>query len=57
MRLETLFSPDMKRILPKGHRLSRKRVITPEDLAGEKFISFPREYDMRRIVDDIFAAR
>ena len=44
-------------ILPKGHRLSRKRVITPEDLAGEKCISFPREYDTRRIVDDIFAAR
>jgi DNA-binding transcriptional LysR family regulator len=57
VRLETLFSADMKCILPKGHRLSRKRVITPEDLAGEKFISFPREYDTRRIVDDIFAAR
>jgi DNA-binding transcriptional LysR family regulator len=57
VRLETLFSADMKCILPNGHRLSRKRVISPEDLAGEKFISFPREYDTRRIVDDIFAER
>lgn len=57
VQLETLFSADMKCILPKGHRLSRKSVIDPEDLAGERFISFPREYDTRRIVDDIFAAR
>lgn len=57
VRLETLFSASMKCILPGRHRLSRKRVITPEDLAGEKFISFPRELDTRRIVDDIFASR
>ena len=57
VRLETLFIADMKCILPRGHRLARKRVITPEDLAGENFISIPRELDTRRIVDDIFATR
>jgi DNA-binding transcriptional LysR family regulator len=57
VRLETLFTADMKCILPRGHRLSRKRVITPEDLAGENFISFPRELDTRRIVDDVFTTR
>ncbi|KFG97825.1 LysR family transcriptional regulator [Burkholderia paludis] len=57
VRLEALFKADMKCIVPKGHRLASKGVITPEDLAGEKFISFPRELDTRRIIDEIFAAQ
>lgn len=57
VQLDTLFTADMKCIVPKRHRLAGKRTITPEDLAGEKFISFPRELDTRRIVDDIFSTR
>jgi DNA-binding transcriptional LysR family regulator len=44
-------------ILPPGHRLVSQRVIHPEDLAGEVFVSFPEQSDARIAIDKVFAAR
>lgn len=40
--------------LPPGHRLARKSVIRPADLAGEPFISLAIEDPTRRRVDRVF---
>jgi DNA-binding transcriptional LysR family regulator len=34
-----------------GHRLARRKVIAPEDLAGEKFIAFDPGLTIRRAID------
>ncbi|OCR22335.1 hypothetical protein AFK24_24835 [Pseudomonas syringae] len=57
VKLERLFAAPMRCILPHGHRLAERDCITPEDLAGESFISFPKELDTRRIIDELFANR
>ncbi|WP_341521459.1 LysR substrate-binding domain-containing protein [Pseudomonas sp. G.S.17] len=57
VKLERLFTAPMRCILPHGHRLAELECITPEDLAGESFISFPKELDTRRIIDELFANR
>ena len=41
-------------ILPQGHHLAIKNVITAQDLAGEKFISFKSDSAARRIIDAEF---
>ncbi|MQB08072.1 LysR family transcriptional regulator [Agrobacterium tumefaciens] len=53
---ERLSSPPAVAILPRGHRLSRKTVITPVDFADEPFISFAPSSMMRRKVDAAFEA-
>jgi DNA-binding transcriptional LysR family regulator len=53
---ELLVSTDMVCALPPGHRLADKPVITPPDLAGERFISNSRELDSRLHVDALFAS-
>lgn len=53
---EPLISTDMVCVLPRGHRLSDKALITPVDLAGERFISNPRELHSRVQVDALFAS-
>ncbi|GAB3629885.1 LysR family transcriptional regulator [Pandoraea terrae] len=53
--IETIHSAPMRCILPLGHRLAEKPVITPEDLRGESFISFPKEFDARMHIDGLFA--
>lgn len=53
---ESLIVADMVCILPPGHPLSSKHVITPQDLAGERFISNPRELHSRLEVDALFAS-
>jgi len=40
--------------LPVGHRLARRAVVRPEDLEGERFISFRRDGRLRPIIDRIF---
>ncbi|MDB5980483.1 MAG: hypothetical protein JWQ69_1498 [Pseudomonas sp.] len=56
VKLERLFAGPMQCILPKGHRLAERTHITPHDLAGERFISFPQEFDTRRVIDELFAS-
>ncbi|WP_079202099.1 LysR family transcriptional regulator [Pseudomonas sp. CC6-YY-74] len=41
-------------VLPAGHRLANKSVITPEDLKGESFISLGTEQSVRYKVDEVF---
>lgn len=41
-------------IVPDGHRLAGYSVVTPDDLAGECFISMPTTDRVRRAIDDLF---
>lgn len=41
-------------IVPSGHRLARKRKLTPADLAGEPFISMPPYDQARQAIDRLF---
>lgn len=41
-------------IVPKGHRLARRRLIAPSDLAGEAFISFASADVARAAIDRVF---
>ncbi|SDE15058.1 LysR substrate-binding domain-containing protein [Paraburkholderia lycopersici] len=54
-RLECLGEWPLRCILPRGHRLSRKRVIHAEDCAGERFISFAAASEARIGIDRLFA--
>jgi DNA-binding transcriptional LysR family regulator len=56
MHGEPLFTTDMVCALPPGHRHADKAVIRPEDLAGERFISNPRNLHSRLQVDAMFAS-
>lgn len=42
-------------VVPKGHRLARKSVITPEDMAHENFISLKLGAPSRFAIDQVFA--
>lgn len=41
-------------VLPRDHALSRKKIITPEDLEGEDFISLPPDTPLRGEFDAVF---
>jgi DNA-binding transcriptional LysR family regulator len=41
-------------VLPKGHRLAARSLITPEDLEGESFISLALEDATRHVIDRVF---
>lgn len=41
-------------VLPREHRLVRRKVIRPADLRGERFLSFPLDGRMRHLVDAVF---
>lgn len=41
-------------VMPRDHRLARRKVIRPADLRGERFLSFPLDGRMRHIVDAVF---
>lgn len=43
--------------LPIGHRLAHRALVRPEDLEGERFISFRRDGRLRPIIDRIFVER
>lgn len=55
-RAEKLLATRMLCALPKGHRLCERAVIVPEDLRGERFISYPHSIGSRQQIDTIFAA-
>lgn len=44
-------------VVPAGHRLAGREVVTPEDLRDEQFISFMRDSRMRHIIDALFESR
>jgi DNA-binding transcriptional LysR family regulator len=54
-RLETLGQWPMRCIVPRGHRLARKRIVTAADCAGERFVSFPKLSEARTTIDGVFA--
>ncbi len=43
--------------VPKGHRLARRRVLTPTDLADEALIMLGRGGDTRMRIEDAFRAQ
>lgn len=53
---EPLLATRMLCAVPAGHRLAGREVVTPTDLKGEDFASFPRVLDTRLHVDALFAA-
>lgn len=55
-RSETLAELDEVCVLPAGHRLLAREMITPEDFAGERFVSLSAEDPYRRQFDAIFSA-
>lgn len=55
-RSETLAELDEVCVLPAGHRLLERQVLTPEDFEGERFVSLSVEDPYRRQFDAIFAA-
>lgn len=52
--IDILKSPPAVFVMPKGHRLSQKRVVTPNDLIDEPFIGFGSSGITRRKVDAVF---
>lgn len=59
LHVQPLQQVPMQCVLPKGHALASRQVheaITPEDLRGEAFVSFPTESDARHDIDRVFAA-
>ena len=54
--LDTLLVADEVAVLPAGHALAQKAVLTPGDFAGQSFISFAPADPYRQQVDALFAA-
>jgi DNA-binding transcriptional LysR family regulator len=54
-RLECLGEWPLRCIVPRGHRLARKRLIHAEDCTGERFISFAAASEARMRIDRLFA--
>lgn len=44
-------------IVPRDHELSQHTVLTPELLAGQRFISLGQNSPLRRRIDEVFARR
>lgn len=51
-----LYEAPMVAILPKGHVLLQRSVISPEDFEGENFVSLGSNYLSRKKVDAVFLA-
>lgn len=41
-------------VMPRDHRLARRKIIRPGDLRGERFLSFPLDGRMRHLIDAAF---
>jgi DNA-binding transcriptional LysR family regulator len=54
VKSERLAHSAMRCIVPRGHRLARKSSLRPDDLRGERFISFPQSFDARSVIDRVF---
>lgn len=42
-------------VVPRGHRLGRKTVVSPQDFAGERFVSLTAGDPYRTAIDQMFA--
>jgi DNA-binding transcriptional LysR family regulator len=56
VELEQIFEAPMVCILPLRHPLAGKRVIRPEDLEDQSFVTYPEPFDSRIAIDRVFAA-
>nr|WP_158953458.1 LysR substrate-binding domain-containing protein [Paraburkholderia acidisoli] len=54
-RVEVIGEWPLRCIVPRGHRLARKRVIDVADCAGERFVSLPLGSEVRARIDRVFA--
>jgi DNA-binding transcriptional LysR family regulator len=54
IRFEQICSTALVCILPKGHRLEKKKQIQFADLRGERFASFRMDTSLRRRIDQAF---
>lgn len=52
---QTLLTLNEVCVLPSGHRLAGKSVLTPQDFAHEKFISLSSADSYRQLLDALFA--
>ncbi len=52
-----LFSLDEVCVLPPGHPLAEKSVLTPQDFQGENYISLSRTDSYRQLLDALFNER
>jgi DNA-binding transcriptional LysR family regulator len=57
--LEAIPMPSLARVavMPEGHRLARKSVITPRDMEGETFVSLKHGSASRYRIDQVFEDR
>ena len=53
--LQALLQVNEVAVLPAGHRLCKKAVLTPTDFAHERFVSLADGDPYRRAIDDMFA--
>ena len=54
--LQTLLTVNEVAVLPSSHALSRKKILKPQDFAGERFISLAPGDVYRDAIDQMFAA-
>ncbi|MDR5835762.1 LysR substrate-binding domain-containing protein [Caballeronia sp. LZ034LL] len=54
VKSERLGNAVMRCIVPRGHRLARRASLGPDDLRGERFVSFPQSFDARSAIDRVF---
>ncbi|EKS71449.1 MULTISPECIES: LysR substrate-binding domain-containing protein [Caballeronia] len=54
VKSERLPNAVMRCIVPRGHRLARRASLSPYDLRGEPFVSFPHSFDARAAIDRVF---
>jgi DNA-binding transcriptional LysR family regulator len=55
VQLQALLSVNEVAVLPRGHALCRKSMLTPQDFAGERFISLAAGDPYRGAIDQMFA--
>jgi DNA-binding transcriptional LysR family regulator len=53
---ERLIATRMVCVMPSDHPLSKRKVIRPADLAGERFVSHPHALESRLHIDALFAS-
>jgi DNA-binding transcriptional LysR family regulator len=51
---QTLLTLNEVCVLPAGHRLAHKKELTPQDFAGENYISLSRTDSYRQLLDSLF---